>query len=240
MVLSQRLKASQADVAAFCQRWHVKELSLFGSVIRDDFRSDSDVDVLVVFDPFNKPDLFGRMQAERELADLFGRAVDLTEKRLLKNSFSRLEILQTHRIIYPSEQANFTTLIEAESRMTNDVRNNAALLDMVGAMRSLQSITKGYTFDNYIDNELLRLGVERALEILGEAANRLTPAFRSAHAEIIWKDIVGLRNVIIHQYDQLDYENLWETATEKAPRLLRQVEPLLAPLPKETEEDSTS
>ncbi|MEM9088660.1 MAG: hypothetical protein AAGC93_07940 [Cyanobacteria bacterium P01_F01_bin.53] len=84
-----------------------------------------------------------------EIAVLFGRKVDLTEKRLLKNPFSKSEILSTHRVIYPPERANFTTLLEADKGMTDSTRINAALLNMVNAMKSLQSFTQDRSFESY-------------------------------------------------------------------------------------------
>lgn len=84
----------------FCRRWKVVELSLFGSVLRDDFRPDSDVDVLVVFAPDAAWRWRDRARMEEELEELFGRRVDLVEKDALENPFRRREILRTHRVVY--------------------------------------------------------------------------------------------------------------------------------------------
>ena len=234
--LLQRLKASPAEIAAFCQRWHIQELSLFGSVVRSDFGLDSDIVVLIVPDFQRERDVFLRVLAKDELEVLLGRDVDLTEKRQLKNPFSRLEILQTHRIIYPPKRANFSSIIEAAERMTDDVRNNAALLDMIDSLKALQEFVQNRAFKDYLEDRFFRSAVERELENVGEAANRLTTEFQIAHPEISWRGIVGLRNAIIHQYDELDYENIWVIATEKVPVLLKQVELLVAPLPEGLED----
>jgi uncharacterized protein with HEPN domain/predicted nucleotidyltransferase len=231
-VLADRLQVSGAEIAAFCDRYHIQELSLFGSVIRHDFGPESDVDVLVVFEARSQQSP-SKVHMQDELAKLFGRKVDLTEKRLLTNPFSKSEILRTHRIIYPTERANFIALKEANQSMTDSARNNAALLDMIKAMKSIQSFVQNKSFEDYMADELLRLAIERALEIVGEAANRLTSEFQAAHSEIDWRNIVGLRNAIIHQYDEIDSESIWEIVTAQVPTLLQQVEPLLAPLPEE-------
>lgn len=236
-ILRQRLRVSASEIVAFCQRWHIEELGLFGSVIRNDFGPESDIDVLVVFESSHRQGDLSHIgtkdQMQDEITALFERKVDLTEKRLLKNPFSRSEILSTHRVIYPPERANFTTLLEADKSMTDSTRNNAALLNMVKAMQSLQSFTKDRSFERYVTDELLRLGIEKALEILGEAANRLTPEFQAEHVEIDWRNIVGLRNAIIHQYDEIDYETIWKIATVQVPILRKEIEPLLSPLPEE-------
>lgn len=87
-------------IADFCQRWKITEFALFGSAVRDDFRPDSDVDVLVTFEadaPWSLWDL-SRMRAELERA--FDREVDLVEKKALRNPFRRQAILSNQRVIY--------------------------------------------------------------------------------------------------------------------------------------------
>jgi uncharacterized protein len=75
---------------------------LFGSILREDFRSDSDVDILVIFEENNGWSLFDVMNLQRELESIVGRPVDLLENRDLKNPFRRSEILKTHQVIYAS------------------------------------------------------------------------------------------------------------------------------------------
>lgn len=73
-------------IAAFCRRHHIRRLSLFGSVLRSDFRPDSDVDVLVEFEPGHVPGL-AFFAMEEELSDIFGRKVDLNTPNFLSASF---------------------------------------------------------------------------------------------------------------------------------------------------------
>ena len=87
-------------IAEFCRRWKVREFSLFGSVLRDDFRPDSDVDVLLVYEDDASPEQGGWMEIELELEALFGREVDVVEKRRLTNPFRRHHILSTRRVLY--------------------------------------------------------------------------------------------------------------------------------------------
>ncbi|NJO50801.1 MAG: nucleotidyltransferase family protein [Leptolyngbyaceae cyanobacterium RM2_2_4] len=101
-ILINRLGTSFETIAEFCQRWKITEFALFGSVLRDDFRPDSDIDVLVTFAPDDGWSLFDLMNLQRELESMVGRRVDLLEKRELKNPFRRAEILRTHRVIHAS------------------------------------------------------------------------------------------------------------------------------------------
>jgi len=84
----------------FCQRWRITELALFGSVLRDDFRSDSDVDILVTFAPDAPWSLWDLSRMRLELEEMFGREVDLVEKKGLRNPFRRQAILEGQRVIY--------------------------------------------------------------------------------------------------------------------------------------------
>lgn len=95
-----KINVPYEEIAAFCQRWRIRELSIFGSALREDFRPDSDVDVLVVFEEEAAWSLFDLMRAERELEQLFCRKVDLVEKKAIRNPFRRHHILSHREVIY--------------------------------------------------------------------------------------------------------------------------------------------
>ena len=82
----QKVSIPRKRIADFCQRWKVVEFSLFGSALREDFRSDSDIDVLVAFAPDTRVSLFDLVDMEDELKDVFGREVDLVEKESILKS----------------------------------------------------------------------------------------------------------------------------------------------------------
>ena len=95
-----QLPIPQDRLTSFCHKWQIKELSLFGSVLRNDFRPDSDVDVLVVFQPGIKHQIEAWIEMIDELEAMFGREIDLVERRLIVNPFRRHEILTTKRVLY--------------------------------------------------------------------------------------------------------------------------------------------
>jgi len=86
-------------IARFCRRWNVTELALFGSVLRDDFGPESDVDVLVTFLPDARIGLITLGKMEIELAEMLGRKVDLVTKGGLK-SLIRDHVLATSEVLY--------------------------------------------------------------------------------------------------------------------------------------------
>ncbi len=97
-----RIDVPRGRIEAFCQRWKVKELSIFGSALRDDFGPDSDVDVLVELAPDHAVSLYEWVDMIDELKEIFGRDVDLVAKGGLKNPFRREEILRTAEVMHAS------------------------------------------------------------------------------------------------------------------------------------------
>ena len=94
-----RIDIPMDRIEAFCRKWRVKEFSLFGSALREDFRPDSDVDVLVELMPGHGLTLYDWVDMIDELREIFGRNVDLVAKGGLKNPIRRKEILRTAEVI---------------------------------------------------------------------------------------------------------------------------------------------
>jgi uncharacterized protein len=99
------------EITKFCKRWRIRELALFGSALRDDFRANSDLDILVTFAPDADWGLLDHIQMQLELEKLSQRRVDLISKRALERSANwmrREEILQTAQILYSEEVTHAT------------------------------------------------------------------------------------------------------------------------------------
>jgi predicted nucleotidyltransferase len=97
------ISLDREKIADFCRRWKISEFSLFGSVLRDDFRPDSDVDVLVNFAEDAKWSLFDLVTMQDELKEILGREVDLVERRAVERSenyIRRRHILQSLEQVY--------------------------------------------------------------------------------------------------------------------------------------------
>jgi predicted nucleotidyltransferase len=86
MIAPVKIQLPIAEIERFCQRWQVSELSLFGSVLREDFRPDSDVDVLVTFSPGARWSLFDLARMQDDLAVILGREIDLVERKAVEQS----------------------------------------------------------------------------------------------------------------------------------------------------------
>ena len=98
-----KIKIPKAQIAEFCKRWSVSEFAIFGSALRGDFRSDSDIDILVSFAPQAHVTLFDMARMQDELKAIFGREVDLISKRGVENSrnyLRRKAILESAQVIH--------------------------------------------------------------------------------------------------------------------------------------------
>jgi len=96
------IAVERGRIEEFCRKWRVKELSIFGSALREDFGPESDVDVLVELQPDHGLSLYDWVDMIEELEAIFGRKVDLVAKGGLKNPFRRREILRTAEVVYAS------------------------------------------------------------------------------------------------------------------------------------------
>lgn len=100
-MVDPRMPIDRARLAAFCKSWKVSELSVFGSVLRDDFGPDSDIDVLVEFEPGGGLDFFDILTMAEELGEILGRRVDLVTKRSLRPRLREI-VLPTSQVLYAS------------------------------------------------------------------------------------------------------------------------------------------
>lgn len=94
------VQISPEQIEAFCRKWKIREFALFGSVLRDDFRPDSDVDVLVEFEPDARVSLFDFVRMQDELSVVFGREVDLVEKGAVRNPFVKNHIRHNRQVVF--------------------------------------------------------------------------------------------------------------------------------------------
>jgi hypothetical protein len=96
-----KLPISQDELRDFCQRWQITSLALFGSAVRDDFNTDSDLDFLVTFHPSARHTLFDMVRMERELVALSGRPIDLISRRAIETSTN---YLRRHAILSSAQE----------------------------------------------------------------------------------------------------------------------------------------
>jgi uncharacterized protein with HEPN domain len=102
---------------------------------------------------------------------------------------------------------------------------------MLMAARGIQECTSGLSLEQYLKQRVVQLAVERELEILGEAARRISASLKAAHPEIPWQPIIAQRNVLAHEYGDIEHFRIWKVVTTHIPSLIAQLEPLIPPPP---------
>jgi uncharacterized protein with HEPN domain len=111
-------------------------------------------------------------------------------------------------------------------------RDDATILDILRAARRAVAFKHGIRKRSFMHDEKSQSAIVHQLLVLGEATKRLSAGFRAHHPEIPWRMMAGMRDTLIHEYDEVDLEEVWKTVTVDLPRLIAQLEPL-APKPEE-------
>ncbi|MEA5536371.1 DUF86 domain-containing protein [Crocosphaera sp. XPORK-15E] len=106
-------------------------------------------------------------------------------------------------------------------------RDQETLLDIVRFAQEILDLTKGMDEDTFAKNRPTQLAILYEIAVMGEAVKRLSPEFRANHGAIPWKEIAGMRDKVIHQYDRVKIAVVWQVIMVDIPFLLRQLEPLL-------------
>jgi uncharacterized protein with HEPN domain len=108
-------------------------------------------------------------------------------------------------------------------------RDEAYLLDILNAARKVTQYTASATEEDFLQNELLQDATLRQLEIVGEAARRVSQETKNIHPEIPWPEMIGLRNRLIHEYSRVNLQRVWDTIQNDIPRLITLIIPLVPP-----------
>lgn len=107
--------------------------------------------------------------------------------------------------------------------MREHSRDHGRLEDILKFARNVEMIMDGISYDDFTKDIRIYYSVMKNVEVIGEAANMLTRHFREAHAELPWRQIVSMRNVLVHGYAQVSDIDLWQTATSDIHPLCEQV-----------------
>lgn len=111
--------------------------------------------------------------------------------------------------------------------MQPEERDPAYLWDMLEAAREVEGMLEHHDLAAFLADRMLLRAIERIIEIIGEAARRVSASYQDAHPEIPWREIIGQRNILAHEYGQIDHALLYKTAAEDIPELITQLQALL-------------
>lgn len=106
-------------------------------------------------------------------------------------------------------------------------RDDAYVLDMLLAARKIQRYCQGVGWDEFERQEILQDAVLRLIQIIGEAAWKLSDEYREIHPDIPWQEIIGMRHRLVHEYFHLDLERVWDVIQNDISGLISQLDPLV-------------
>ena len=108
-------------------------------------------------------------------------------------------------------------------------RDAGYLLDILNAARGARQYLSGRTFETFLSDVQCQDAVVRRLEIMGEAARRIKAETRAKLTDLPWEQMIGIRNVMIHDYDDIDLEIVWDTVMKDLPPVIQRLESLVPP-----------
>ncbi len=202
------------------ERYGVKELGVFGSYLRGEQRQDSDLDLLVDFE--KDISLWDVMELEEYLSERLGVRVDLIMKSSLRfRPHTAEKILKS----YVPVVENWKDIIRQKEMPKRDYREY--IKDILQECEFVRKYTQGIEYEDFLESDLLRHAVVRALEVIGEAVKNLPSELLEKYPQIEWKRVKGMRDRLAHAYFGVDYELLWKVVKEELPSLCKVVRDML-------------
>jgi predicted nucleotidyltransferase/uncharacterized protein with HEPN domain len=205
----------RAEVDAFCRKWKIERLELFGSAARGELRPDSDIDFLVTWDDDAHWSLFDHAAMEHELGDLLGRKVDLVDRENLEKS-------SNHAI-----RDNILHGVKPDPPPGGTWRDVAVLIKLRDAAVRAESVVRELDAASFAADEMTRSVVMLQLIRIGAATERLSDALRAAHPEIAWEELRALSALGSQMPDEWDLDYVWFSASQRVPTWLEQLDPLM-------------
>jgi len=202
------------------ERYKVKELGVFGSYLRGEQRQDSDLDLLVDFE--KEISLWDVMELEEFLSERLGVKVDLIMKSSLRfRPHTAEKILKS----YVPVVENWKDIIRQKEMPRRDYREY--IKDILQECEFVKKYTQGIEYEDFLESDLLRHAVVRALEVIGEAVKNLPNELLEKYPQIEWRRVKGMRDRLAHAYFGVDYELLWRVIKEELPSLCNVVKDML-------------
>ncbi len=266
-----RIGATPEQITAFCERWNIRWLALFGSVLRDDFDpSSSDIDAL--YEPYvpNQKTVPNSFAVQDALAQVFGgRDADFISVHTLKWRI-RSRVFAQAVTLFGEPPPEVIAAQFAYDLIGDEMPKDEQLYigDMLDNAREVRELAVGKSYADLFSDRMFYLSVVHLIQMVGEAARNVSPQTRSQHLSrsaarfgrnrrafacgflpmrraftcrypvqnqlrtylgIPWQSIVRMRNNLVHGYDRINNEKVWETVTNDIPALIAELEAMLPP-----------
>lgn len=197
-------------IKRLCTKYKVAKLYLFGSVLTDKFNESSDVDIVVEFKSMEHAEYVDNYyDFKSRLEKHLKRKVDLLEGQAIKNPFLKREIDSTKQLIYGQQ--------------------NICLFDVKTVIEEIDSFFEEgeRKYQNYLSDIRTKRAIERNIEIIGEAINRIIKLEETEIEITNARQIVNTRNRIIHGYDSVSDDMIWGIVINHIPKLKNEIDDIL-------------
>ncbi|MFQ5998736.1 MAG: HepT-like ribonuclease domain-containing protein [Candidatus Bathyarchaeia archaeon] len=193
---------------------------MFGSYVHGRQRKRSDLDILVEFEDESKPSLLEFIGLQEDLGNLLRVKVDLVEKKGLKPYIGRRILEEVVYVSDPKGVYGMSPAPEGGSVSRNRRREiRDYLKDILDNLADVEQFTRGIDYEAFSSDKLKVYAVLHALLVVGEATRKIPASIRKRHPAIPWRSIVGLRNIVAHEYFAVNLPRIWQIIGDDLPRL---------------------
>jgi len=208
----------------------VKSLALFGSVARDEAREDSDVDLLIEFEPGKLPKGLAFFGFYEQLENWLDATVDLANPDRLHWRMKNHILVEAIPILPQNENQARVYPTVSQEQPRKDWR--VYIDDLLTAAAKIQRFTQSITFDSLLIDEMRMAAVEQEIIVIGEAADKLmkiAPEIHQRYPSVAWNQMKGMRNRLVHGYYEVNWEIIWEVIEDDIPILIDQLQQIWQP-----------
>jgi uncharacterized protein with HEPN domain/predicted nucleotidyltransferase len=199
-------------------KFNVSKIGYFGSFARNEQTETSDIDLLI--ESPEPPDIW---MLKEELAPLFGRSVDVVINGQVLPELQE-SIMEDVRFVEGSMIVGAPFPLPGDKRYMKQKQYGIYLKDILQSLKQIIQYVGNCTLDELLQDEMRRDAVERRFTVIGEAADKVPQYARDKYPEIPWAQMVGFRNIVVHHYDGISYNKMWETIQNNVPQNIADME----------------
>lgn len=216
------------------KKYGVKSLGVFGSHLHAEAGPRSDLDVLVEFERADRPSLFGFVELQEELSEVLGLNVDLVSRMGLKRHIGRRVLEEVIDVERPEPVLDRLAAAREDGEVAQRPRELRDYLeDILESLTLVERFTEGLDFEEFSAEAKTIDATLHRLMVIGEAARRIPAPVRRRYPEVLWRSIVGLRNVVAHEYFGVELPRIWSVVRGDLPRLKETAARMLEDLERE-------
>lgn len=201
-IANQHIAIPEETIRSFCKKWNIHSFSFYGSIMRDDFRPGSDIDVMIEFSPEDRTSVLDMGAMQEELEALFSRNVDLVERKSIEQS------------------ENYIRRKGILSGKPPVLRQMSYLLDMLISARHIQKITENSSAEMSDRDEMLFHAISYNCRWLAVSAQRVDAPTRRKYPDIPWDRLMKMYDSFDADFCRPDRELIKEIAWEVVPRII--------------------